>query len=163
MHNRRTTHGRFFNYTDDAPDRFKEELEKSVAGFDSSSDATKYTPYASALLVTILGVLSNVFESLESKNENQTYEACLTAFQITIPIISAVAGFIIYVCKTANESYEKEVRELIAEGVRDRFFKSTPNFPATHNSDKELEEGLINHDLHIDAAMERIKKGQGFG
>jgi hypothetical protein len=111
---------RFFNYSSQAPEDFREKLEAQVTKYEQSDSGLTYTPIAASILLSLLGVgitvLNNIYENKVTSNS-------LSALVAGLPV---VGGLVAYICKTARDRASFAANALIIEGVTDGFFKTPP-------------------------------------
>lgn len=142
---------RFFpDYSPLATMEFKKNLEETIEKFDRASDGSTYTLPTATVTSTLLAICQTVLSNvLDNYTEYANY---LNGTQLAIPVISA---FIILICNKVKKEARGEADGLIATGVRNNFFNTTPTIPADDMTIVPITS--FNQQLAIDAIKQRLR------
>jgi hypothetical protein len=147
---------RFFNYSSIAPLDFRQHLEEAVTQYDRATSGSDYTPRVSYLIIGLITILSSIFNQLNPTEEKNPYKTASDALQITTTVVTLLAAFTVEILKVVAKNSSENARNLIKDGVQNKFFNTVPNFPGVSIDEKTaLIEKERNH-LHTDAVCERI-------
>lgn len=125
---------RFFNYSQKAPDIYKDTIDDNLKRFDQSHDGATYTSFVSAFLYAVIGIFYTILNETEVGSSNKkSYESWLNGLSIFVPLAST---FIVLICKKVNMETEKKVKSLIQEGVQSGFFDTPPLLSGKTDEDK---------------------------
>ena len=136
---------RFFDYSAEAPEKFKSELENKVKLYDRVMDANAYTAPAAGALVTLLMIIQTILSNMQQEKAIEY----TNGFNPANIAITSLSISIVMILKTVIQRTENAIKQLIADGVNNHYFKTIPNDPV-----EDLEEGMLKQQQ--DATIERI-------
>jgi len=133
---------RFFHYSTTATPEFKNEMATQASRHDMAEDGAAYTPPAAAVVLAILLVAQTIVTNTRSDDPDKVYQNAFNGSQIAVTALSVA---IVLICKTAMQSTENRIRQLISDGVTNRFFDTVPTFPiGTSEVNARVEEPSAN-------------------
>lgn len=143
---------RFFAYSDTAihdPQfaEYKEKLEHKLKMFDLNTNVQFYTPHVATLLLTLV---TGIEAGLVNKS---SYSLMFNILQIGIPIVgSGILG----ISRLAKNQLRSSAYDLIASGVKLKFFKLGPPVLEEISANTAL---LSHHtdEIHADALIHRMR------